>query len=90
MSSQNAMLLDMYFLNKKLMVKLSLQPIMFDFQNDLKTNKKALLRKKFEKVMIAYLFLSSAIRLDFLSTRNLNIVLALDVSTIAISKSQVR
>ena len=77
-------------LNKKLMVKLSLQPIMFDFQNDLKTNKKALLRKKFEKVMIAYLFLSSAIRLDFLSTRNLNIVLALDVSTIAISKSQVR
>ena len=55
----------------------------------LKLTNVALLQKKFEKVMIAYLFLSSAIRLDFLSTRNLNIVLALDVSTIAINNSQV-
>ena len=66
--------------------------ITFDLQNYLKISESLgnkHYEKRFEKVMIAYLFLSSAIRLDFLRTRNLNIVLALDVSTIAINKSQV-
>ena len=69
-----------------------LYSIMFDLQNYLKISESLgnkHYEKRFEKVMIAYLFLSSAIRLDFLRTRNLNIVLALDVSTIAINKSQV-